>query len=77
MDAIPPDVKPEIKLNYEVVSSNRIKVVNWWGFGLEIFLMIAEEDYRDLTQVIVYIHRILSYIIHIVMECVDGMANNC
>lgn len=28
----------EIKLQYDVMSSNRAKFVNWWGYGLDIFM---------------------------------------
>lgn len=45
--AIPPNLKAEwlvadlvkgIKHKYEVRNSNRTKLVNWWRFGLEIYL---------------------------------------
>lgn len=43
----------ETKLEYMVVSSNKIEVVNWWVYGVEIHFTNAEEDYRGLPQFIV------------------------
>lgn len=55
-----PDIKPgfvvavpvkETKLVYRVVSSNKNKVVKWWGYVLDIYLRFGEEDHRDLPYI--------------------------
>lgn len=70
--AIQPNVKPEcvvaalvdgIRMEFEIVSSNRTKIANWWrydlevaswwGYDLEVYLTISEEDYGDLPRIIV------------------------
>lgn len=56
-----PDIKPEwvvvaftkeIKLQYEIVGANKTKILNWWGYALEIFANMSETDYRELPYVI-------------------------
>lgn len=80
--AIPSYVKPEwivttivmeIKLDYEIVNTNRTKVVNWWGYGVEIFVTIAK-DFRDLPQIIMCVGRSLNVVIE---GCPPPMCFNC
>lgn len=55
--AISVDCKPEffvttnskeIRIEHEVMSRNRTEILNCWGYGLEIPLSIAEEDFKEL-----------------------------
>lgn len=41
-----PHLLKDIQMECEVISMNRTKVVNWWGYGLEVYLALTEEDYR-------------------------------
>lgn len=45
-------ITKEIELKYEIVNSNKTKIINWWGYGLEIFATLSEADYRELPYVI-------------------------
>lgn len=33
----------------EVMQASRAQQVNWWGFGLELFLSVSEERQRKVT----------------------------
>lgn len=44
-------ISKEITFEYEVISTTRIKTLNWLRYGLELFLTIVEEDFKDLPHV--------------------------
>lgn len=48
---------------YEIVHANRTQVLNWWGFGITLFVMIPKEDYRSLLQAIEYGEKHLNMVI--------------
>lgn len=58
---IPPEIKFEqvvtallngVKFEKQVVHANKTHLMNWRGFGLVLLLMIMEEDFRNLSQII-------------------------
>lgn len=66
-----PDVKVEwvvaatskvIRLKREIVSSNRTKTWTWWSYGLEIFVTLSEEDYREMPYVLLYMNKKLNIV---------------
>lgn len=34
----------------EILQATEIQQLNWWGFGLELFLLISEEDIKELLE---------------------------
>lgn len=54
---IPPEAKPcdvlkDKKYEKEIMQANKMRVINCWGFGPELFLSLTEEDFRNFSQIV-------------------------
>lgn len=43
----------DIKEDYKIISINNAQVIDWWGYGLEVFLSVSEKIRKELPQVFV------------------------